>query len=393
MVEEKVKATKAEVHRLLDAGFIREVKYPQWLANIIMVRKKNGKWRMCTDFTDLNKCCPKDNFPLERIDQIVDTAVGSETMALLDYFSGYHKIWLREEDEENTSFITPFGTYYYLRMPEALRNASSIFGRMTKAALKDQVGKDILSYINDIVMISKTRKNYITDLAETFANMHETRLKLNPEKCVFGMTKGKVLGCLVPTKGIEANPDKIKVIIQMQPPQSRKDVQKLIGRVASLNQFILKLAEHSLPFFTILKGFSNIEWVVEQQKAFDDLKGYLEHLPILLSPKQGQPLILYVSATHLAISGALVIEKEMMQNGKIVKQQFPMYFVSEVLMRSKIFYFEKEKICYEVIMSACNLRHYFEAHTIRIPSSQLLNDIFGNRDSSVRISKWAIELL
>jgi hypothetical protein len=166
MVEEKVKATKAEVHRLLDAGFIREVKYPQWLANIIMVRKKNGKWRMCIDFIDLNKCCPKDNFPLERIDQIVDTAVGSETMALLDYFSGYRKIWLREEDEENTSFITPFGTYYYLRMPEALRNASSIFGRMTKAALKDQVGKDVLSYINDIVMISKKRKNYITDLAD-----------------------------------------------------------------------------------------------------------------------------------------------------------------------------------------------------------------------------------
>jgi hypothetical protein len=88
MAEEKVKAAKAEVQRLLDAGFIREVKYPQWLANVILLRKKNGKWQMCTDFTDLNKCFPKDNLPLARIDQIVDTAIGSETMALLDYFLG-----------------------------------------------------------------------------------------------------------------------------------------------------------------------------------------------------------------------------------------------------------------------------------------------------------------
>jgi hypothetical protein len=88
MAVKKVKAAKAKVQRLLDAGFIREVKYLQWLANVIMVRKKNGKWQMCTYFTDLNKCYPKDNFPLARIDQIVDTAAGSETMALLDYFRG-----------------------------------------------------------------------------------------------------------------------------------------------------------------------------------------------------------------------------------------------------------------------------------------------------------------
>jgi hypothetical protein len=136
----------------------------------------------------------------------------------LDCFSGYHQIWLHEEDEEKTSFITPSGTYCYLRMPEGLRNAGSIFCRMMKAALKDQVDRNVLSYVNDIVMVSKKRENYIADLAETFANMCESKLKLNPEKCVFGITKGKVLGCLVSTKVIEANPDKIKVITQMQPP-------------------------------------------------------------------------------------------------------------------------------------------------------------------------------
>jgi hypothetical protein len=201
---------------LLDAGFIREVVYPKWLSNVVMVRKKNGKWWMCTDFTDLNKCFPKDDFPLTRIDQIVDSAA-SEMMALLDYFSGYHEIWFRPEDEEKASFITPFGTYCYLRMIEGLRNAEPTFYRMAKAALKDQVCRNVLSYVDDIVVVSKKKENYVADLAETFTNMREAKLKLNPEKCVFEITKGKVLGCLVSTKGIEANPDKIRAITQMQP--------------------------------------------------------------------------------------------------------------------------------------------------------------------------------
>jgi hypothetical protein len=170
---------------------------------------------MCTDFTDLIKCCPKDDFPLARIDKIVDSATGYEMMALLDCFSGYHQIWLPKEDEEKTSFITPFGTYCYLGMPEGLCNAGPTFCRMTKATLKDQVDRNVLSYVEDIVVARKQKTSYISDLVKTFANMREGQLKLKPEKCVFGVTRGKVLGCLVSMKGIEENPDKIRAILQM----------------------------------------------------------------------------------------------------------------------------------------------------------------------------------
>jgi hypothetical protein len=147
---------------------------------------------MCMDFIDLNKCCPKDNFPLARIDQVVDTAARSEMMALLDCFWGYHQIWLCKEDEEKTSFITPFGTYCYLRMPKGLGNPGPTLCRMTKAALKHQVGRNVLSYVNDIVVHSKKKKeNYIPDLVETFTNIHNAILKLNPEKCIFGITRGE----------------------------------------------------------------------------------------------------------------------------------------------------------------------------------------------------------
>jgi hypothetical protein len=160
----------------------------------------------------------------------------------------------------------------YLRMLEGLRNAGPTFCRMMNAALKDQVGRNVLSYLDDIVVASMKKVAYISDLAETFTNMCEAKLKLNPEKCVFMVTRAKVLCCLVSTKDIEANSNKIKAILQMQPPQSKKEVQKLIGHIAALNRFIAKLAERSLPFFSVLRGSTKVKWGPKQQKAFDDLK-------------------------------------------------------------------------------------------------------------------------
>jgi hypothetical protein len=114
MSDDKVIAVKSEVQRLLDATVIREVMYPKWLANTVPVKKKNGKWRMCIDFTDLNKATPKDNYPLPRMDQAVDSAANAAIMSLLDCFSGYHQCWMAKEDEEKTSFITPFGTFFFV---------------------------------------------------------------------------------------------------------------------------------------------------------------------------------------------------------------------------------------------------------------------------------------
>jgi hypothetical protein len=127
MSEEKVKAVEAEVQRLQDAKVIREVKYLVWLANTVPVNKNNRKCRMCVDFTDLNKECNKDDFPLERVDKIIDDAANSEMLSLLDMFSGYHQIRVRKEDEEKTSFITPLGTFCFVRMPEGLKTQDAHF--------------------------------------------------------------------------------------------------------------------------------------------------------------------------------------------------------------------------------------------------------------------------
>jgi hypothetical protein len=161
--------------------------------------------------------------PLQELIKFHSTT-GCEMMVPLDFYLGYHHMWLHKEAEEKMSFIIPFGTYYYLRMSNGLHNIGPTFCRMMKVALEEQVGRNIFSYVVDIVMVSKKKIVYIFDLTETFTNMCEGRLKLNPEKCVFEVTGGKVLKCLVSMKDIKANIDKIRDILQMQPPQIRKDV-------------------------------------------------------------------------------------------------------------------------------------------------------------------------
>ena len=174
-----------EIKKLEAAGLVRGVLHPMWLANPVVVRKANGKWRLCIDFTDVNKACPKDPFPLRRIDQIVDSTAGCDLLSFLDAYSGYHQIFMAEEDEEKTAFITPCGTYCFVRMPFGLKNAGSTFARVVHDAFKPQMHRNVEAYMDDIVVKSKNRATLIQDLDETFANLCKINLKLNPEKCVW----------------------------------------------------------------------------------------------------------------------------------------------------------------------------------------------------------------
>jgi hypothetical protein len=210
---------------------------------------------------------------------------------------------------------------------------------------------------------------------------------LIPEKCVFDIHKGKVLGCLVSTKGIEANPRKIKALIEMQDPVLVKDVQELTGRVAALNWFIPRAVERSLPFFQVLRSSKNFQWSETQKLSFQELKDYLSNMTKLCPPEPKSPLLLYLSTSNSAVSVVLVQENE--EEGKF--KQIPVCFASEALSGSKLFYSELEKIAYAVVMAVRKLRHYFECHRISVIANQPLNDLFANKEASTRIIKWGAE--
>jgi hypothetical protein len=208
---------REQVGKMLEAGFIQEVFHPEWLSNPIIVPKANGKLRMCVDYTDLNKACPKNPFPLPCIDQVVGSMAGCDFLCFLDAYFGFHQISMAKEDEEKTSFTTPVGTYCYICMPLGLKNTGPKFQRTMRITLKDLQGHDTEAYVDDIVVKTRWQETLLRDLSEAFDSLQTTRLKLNPEKCVFEVPAGKLLGFLVLSRGIEVNPEKVEAIDRMQP--------------------------------------------------------------------------------------------------------------------------------------------------------------------------------
>jgi hypothetical protein len=217
--------------------------------------------------------------------------------------------------------------------------------------------------VDNIVIMSEKETDHIADLTETFDNMRRNGLKLNPEKCIFGIRKGQLLGCMVSKQGIQDNPQKIEALRRMQPPSSRKEVQRLTGRIASLNRFISKAAERSLPFFKVLRTNTAFQWGVEQQQAFEDLRNYLEEVAVMSKPSPKADLLLYITATNTTVSAVLV--EEQMEADTL--KQFPIYYVSEALSSLKLFYSEMEKMAYAV------------------PIAFPLLDMFENKESTGRI--------
>src|SRR5437773_4957254 len=345
---------------------------------------------MCIDYTDLNKACPKDPFGLHRIDQVVDSTAGSELLCFLDTYSRYHQFSLAESDCIKTSFITPFGAYCYITMPFGLKIAGATYQRAMQRCLHDQLGHNVEAYVDDVVIKSQVKEDLISDLSETFTNLRRFRWKLNPEKCVFGVPSGKLLGFIMSYRGIEANPEKLKDVFRMNSPTKLKNVQKLMGCMAALNHFVSRLGERAMPFYKLLKKQDKFQWTPEAQQAFDKLKEFLTSPPVLVPPMPEEPLLLYIAASPHVISTAIVVERQ--EEGHIQKVQHPVYFISEVLNESKVRYPQVQKILYVVLIASRKLVHYFQAHSITVVTSFPIGEILHNRDATGRIAKWAVEL-
>jgi len=169
LARNKKETIRTEITRFLAAGFIKEVYHPDWLANPVLVRKKNNEWRMCVDYTDLNKHCPKDPFGLPRIDEVVDSTAGCELLSFLDCYSGYHQISLKEDDQIKTSFITPFGAYCYMTMSFGLKNVRATYQRAIQQCLHDEIRDDLVeSYVDDVVVKTSDASTLIDNLDRTF---------------------------------------------------------------------------------------------------------------------------------------------------------------------------------------------------------------------------------
>ena len=218
---------------------------------------KNGTWHIYIDYTCLNKACPKDPFALPRIDQVIDSTAGCQLLCFLDATAGYHQIKLDVNDQIKTAFITPFGAYCYLTMPFGLKNGGATYQRTMQRCLRPQLGRNIHVYVDDQVVKSVKGFTLLDDLKETFGNLRTYQIKLNPEKCVFGVPAGKLLEFLVSERGIKCNPEKIAATERMDQPKNLKQVQKFTGCLASLSRFLGRLGENAIPLYQLMKKQRN----------------------------------------------------------------------------------------------------------------------------------------
>uniref|UniRef100_A0A2N9G2A0 Reverse transcriptase domain-containing protein n=1 Tax=Fagus sylvatica TaxID=28930 RepID=A0A2N9G2A0_FAGSY len=330
-VPERNNAIMEEVDKLLAANFIREVFYPDWLANVVM---------------------------------LVDSTAGHKLLTFMDAFSGYNQIVMDESDQEKTSFITSRGLFCYKVMPFRLKNAGATYQRLMNRMFHDQIGRNVEVYVDDMLVKSKEEDGHLDDLRETFETLRKYQMKLNPKR-----HRRQTL-------------DKIKAILEMQPPKTTKEVQRLTGRVAALNRFMSRSTDKCLPFFKTLK--KAFEWTDECQQAFEELKKYLTEPPLLSLSKQGEELYLYLAVSLTAVSSALIREEE--------RRQLPVYYTSRALRGAEERYPPMEKLAFALVTAARKLRPYFQAHTIVLLTNHPLRKAMNKPDAAGRLIQWSIEL-
>jgi len=284
-----------EVKKQFDAGFLAVAKYPQWVANIVPVPKKDGKVRMCVDYRDLNRASPKDDFPLPHIDVLVDSTAYHSFFSFMDGFSGYNQIKMSPEDMEKTTFITLWGTFCYKVMPFGLKNAGATYQRAMVTLFHDMMHKEIEVYVDDMIAKSKTEEDHIINLHKLFERLRKFKLRLNPTKCSFGVRSGKLLGFVVSQKGIEVDPAKVQAITEMSAPRTEREVRGFLGRLNYIARFISHLTATCELIFKLLRKDQAVVWNDDCQKAFEKIKRYLQDPPVLVPPVPGRPLIMYLT--------------------------------------------------------------------------------------------------
>ncbi|GLJ17613.1 hypothetical protein SUGI_0306670 [Cryptomeria japonica] len=219
---------KAELKKLLDVRFIHPIDYPEWISNLVPIGKLDRSIRICTNFRDINKAYPKDDFPLPNIDLIVDLTAGHAMLSGMDGFSGYNQIKNTSKDQNKTTFTCPRGNFCWNVMPFGLKNAGATYQRAMTTIFHDLMHVTVEDYVDDLLGRSIDRDTHLDILSVIFDRLEKDKLR------VFGVTSGKLLGFIVSKRGIEADPTKVKAILEMQPPRNISQLRSLQGRLQSI---------------------------------------------------------------------------------------------------------------------------------------------------------------
>jgi hypothetical protein len=250
---------KAEVEKLLKSGFIYPVHLTEWVSNIISANKKQGTIRVCVDYRDLNKACPKENYPTPFIGQIIDNCARTVIFSFMDGFSGYNQIDILPTNQHKITFICPWGTFAYQKLPFGLKNVGATFQRAMSYAFHD-IKHIVQPYLDDFPTHSSHQQDHIGHLRVIFLRCKHYSIRLNPHKCSFVVESGRLLGFVVTKDGIRVDPLKVKVILTLPPPNNLTQLQSLQGKENFLHHSICNYAKITKGFMRLLQKDTPFIW-------------------------------------------------------------------------------------------------------------------------------------
>jgi hypothetical protein len=340
-----------EVKKLLDAQIIIPLRFLEWVANLVPVRKKNGEIWLCVDFRNLNRSSKKDNYPLPKMEHILQRVIGSSRMSMVDGFSGYNQISVLPEDREKMTFTTPWGTFMYAKIPFGLMNAGATFQRAMDIVFIGEKDKFVVIYLDDITVFSRSDKEHCHHLKKVFLKCRRFGLSLNPKKYLFAMQEGKLLGHIVSAEGVKIDPRRVEAIQSLYFPRSRKEVQYFLGKINFLRRFISNFVELVKYITTMLRKGNEVKWTSESRNSFNQIKRDLNEVLVLIIPDYSKEFMIF-SFTSSDTLAVVFLQR----NAKGLEQ--PISFFSRALRDVEMRYNIMEKKSYALVKALKDFRIY-----------------------------------
>eukprot|EP00253_Pinus_taeda_P011791 PITA_11791 len=375
-----------EVNKLYKFGIIVPIRFSDWISNLVPVRKKTGEIRLCIDFRNLNKVSLKDNYPLPKMDHILQRVVGASRMSLLDGYSGYNQILVHEDDRDKTTFTTPWGTFHYAKMPFGLKNAGAKFQWAMDMAFANEKDVFLVVYLDDLTVFSKSDEEHLFHLTKVFEKCRKYDISLNLKKILFAMSEGKLLGHIISKDGIRIDPARVKAIQQLEQPCSKKEIQSFNGKLNFLCRFIPNLAEHLREITNMLKKDSEIRWTEGAVKSFNLIKVILSLAPTLISPDYTQYFILFSFASEHTLAAVLMQKRDGVER--------PIAFFSRIIRDGALNYNIIEKQALALIKALKDFRVYIlNSHVLAYVPNAAVKDVLVQTEPKGRRGKWIATLL
>ena len=303
-----LKAIDEHLRDMSQQGVIEPASSP-WASNIVLAKKKDGTYRCCIDFRQLNNITRKDAYPLPRTDTCLDAMCGSKWFSTFDLRSGFHQVSMSEEDSDKTAFVTRRGMFKFKTMPFGLCNAVATFQRLMDLVLNGLNLSICLAYLDDIILFSRTPEEHLERLELLLQRLHEANLKLKPSKCRLMQTKVTFLGHVVSGEGVSTDLDKIKLISEWPVPVNLKQLRGFLGLTGYYRRFVKDYSKAAGPLNNLLKKGRSFVWTEDCQAAFEELKDRLQQPPILTLPNDEDQFILDTDAADNSI-GAVLSQKQ-----------------------------------------------------------------------------------